>query len=473
LDRYLALEFPKHRFPREFAGVVHSKTEGNPLFMADLLRYLRDRKVITADSAGAWIIAQSLSGISSSLPQSVKSMIERKIEQLSERDREVLAAAAVEGYEFDSATLVRALQAGALEIEERLEALDHIHTFVRRIGEEEFPDRTLTVRYQFVHVLYQNQLFSSLSPARRMGLSSTLAGALEGFFGEKTSTIASRLGFLYETARDFSRASDYFGVAAQNASRIFANEEAIQLSRRGLELLMKLPDGLERTRKELDLQLTLAFAVQIARGYAAQETRTNMARAQELCQSSGDTPQLFPVINGLFMHYICKGDMKSARETAEHLLALARSANDAVLLIGALTAFGAALHHQGEIVSALAHLEECSRHYDPAKQSQYVQFYRLDPGAYARSEAVRALWLLGYPDQACQKLEENLALARTMASPPGLAFGLMFEALHYQMLRQPEKTKAIAEACIALCNEHGITEELAWVQCAYGWQWLN
>ena len=38
LDRYLALEFPGHGFSEEFAALVHARTEGSPLFMADLLR---------------------------------------------------------------------------------------------------------------------------------------------------------------------------------------------------------------------------------------------------------------------------------------------------------------------------------------------------------------------------------------------------------------------------------------------------
>ena len=44
------------------------------------------------------------------------------------------------------------------EVEERLEALERVHVFVKRGAELEFPDRTLTLKYQFVHVLYQNAL---------------------------------------------------------------------------------------------------------------------------------------------------------------------------------------------------------------------------------------------------------------------------------------------------------------------------
>jgi predicted ATPase len=52
VERYLALTFPGHALPPEFAAVIHSKTEGSPLFLVDLLRYLRDRGVIAEGPGG-------------------------------------------------------------------------------------------------------------------------------------------------------------------------------------------------------------------------------------------------------------------------------------------------------------------------------------------------------------------------------------------------------------------------------------
>jgi len=49
IERYLALEFPKHCFPAQLPTLILAKTEGSPLFMVDLVRYLKDRKVIAKD----------------------------------------------------------------------------------------------------------------------------------------------------------------------------------------------------------------------------------------------------------------------------------------------------------------------------------------------------------------------------------------------------------------------------------------
>ena len=86
IQTYLALQFSGHRFPAEFATLIHAQTEGNPLFMVDLLHYLQTRGVITEEQ-GQWTLAQAVPAIQRELPESVRSMIQRKIEQLGEAER--------------------------------------------------------------------------------------------------------------------------------------------------------------------------------------------------------------------------------------------------------------------------------------------------------------------------------------------------------------------------------------------------
>jgi predicted ATPase len=77
IDNYLALEFPNHRFPAAFLTLVQSRTEGNPQFMVDLLRYLRTQNII-AEEDEHWRLTQEISDIEQQLPESVRSMIESK-----------------------------------------------------------------------------------------------------------------------------------------------------------------------------------------------------------------------------------------------------------------------------------------------------------------------------------------------------------------------------------------------------------
>ncbi len=470
VDRYITLEFSDNAFPREFAGVIHSRTEGNPLFMVDLVRYLRDRKALArSEGERRWRLDCSIPDLSRFLPQSARSMIERKIDQVSSRERDVLVVAAVEGYDFDSAAVTRALDADNLEIEQILERLDRVHGLVKRVAEEELPAGALTQRCRFVHVLYQNALYASLTPTHRVSLSAALARALEAFHGDKCSAIASQLGFLYETGRDPGRASDYFLLAAQNAAALFANPEAIALAQRGLLLLTRIPETAERVRKELDLQVTLAFAFLCNRGYAAPETGAHMARARELCRALGDNALLFPIIFGLWTYYICTVDLRSCREAAELLSNIAQELDDPAFLLGAHSTVAFTFHHQGELEASRREFEEVARLYDVAQHSRYVQLYRLDIGLDSEAELTRTLWLLGFPDQARRRAEGVLARASALSSPLSLAFCQVFAAFLYQNLRERERTKTVGDACIALCDEQAIMLERAWVMCPHGW----
>jgi tetratricopeptide (TPR) repeat protein len=239
VERFLAMEFPEHMFPEAFASLIHARTEGNPLFMVDLARYLRERGVIGPEN-GRWILKQSVADIQQEMPQSVRSMIQRKIDQLNEAERRLLMASSVQGYEFDAAVVAKALAIEAIEVEEQLEAIGRDHALIRRVQEREFPDGTLTLRYRFVHILYQNALYALLTPSRKVSLSLAIAEALLGYHEGPAAAVISDLALLLETARDFTRASDYFVVAAENAARVHATQEAVGLLDRALANAGKL-----------------------------------------------------------------------------------------------------------------------------------------------------------------------------------------------------------------------------------------
>ena len=87
---------------------------------------------------------------------------------------------------------------------------------------------------------------------------------------------------------------------------------------------------------------------------AAPEVEKAYARARELCQQVGETPQLFPVLLGLWAFYVVRGELQTARELGEQLLSLAQSVQDPALLLMAHYALGCTLFCLGELTSARA-----------------------------------------------------------------------------------------------------------------------
>jgi len=287
IESYLALEFPGHDFPADLSVLIHNQTEGSPLFMVDLVRDLQNRGVMVKEK-GCWRLTQSAAEIKLELPESIQGMIQRKIDRLNENDRCLLEAAAVQGFEFDSAVVAAVLGVDIEQVEERLGELERVHAFVRFIDKHEFPDSSLTMRCQFVHVLYQDQLFSSLTRTKQARLSKAAAEALLGYYREQSSTMAAQLAVLLESAKDNIRAAHYFCLATQNAAQVFAYQEAIFQAQRALELLDTLPDSPGKIQQELDLQSVLAPVLMAEKDCAEPKEGQIFSGTRELPRLKGE-----------------------------------------------------------------------------------------------------------------------------------------------------------------------------------------
>jgi tetratricopeptide (TPR) repeat protein len=465
IEKYLALEFPEHLFPAELPALIHSKTEGNPLFVADLVRYLRDRGVIASEQ-GRWVLAQSLPGIERDLPESVRGMIERKIGQLGEEDRRLLVAASVQGYEFDSAIVAKALELDPADVEERLEVLERVNALVRFVSEREFPGRVLTLRYRFVHVLYQNALYASLRPTRRAQLSATVAEALLACYGEQSATVASELAFLFETARDWSRASDYYLAAANNASEVFANQEAGVLAQRGLEMLRLLPEPTEYAKQELALQTMLGQSLMVAKGYAVPEVEQAFIRARELSLQLNDLTQLFRAEFSLAIVYVVRAEYQRAFDHGEHCLRLAEKARNQVMLMQSHWVIGLSQCYLGKFGAARDHFEQTIAIHDAAGIDSAYSMYG---AVLSRAHLARMLLYLGYPDRSQQVMKEAIVRAERMRHPVGFANTLALAAYLEAFHRRVEMTLELAATTARHAEEHGLPYYSAVAMLTRGW----
>ena len=140
------------------------------------------------------------------------------------------------------------------------------------------------------------------------------------------------------------------------------------------------------------------------KGFAAPEVEQAYARARELCQQVGETPQLFPVLGGLFRFYLVRAELQTARELGEQCLSLAQSVQDPALLLEAHMALGPTLLFLGELASAREHLEQGIALYDPQQHRSHAFLYGARPwGGLPIHCRLGPCGCLGYPDQALQE----------------------------------------------------------------------
>jgi predicted ATPase len=224
----------------------------------------------------------------------------------------------------------------------------------------------LTARFAFRHALYQDVLYSQVSPTRRVELHRAIGVQLERAHGDRAGEIAAELAAHFDLGGDAARAVRYLQHAGRSALANSAHHEAIRHFTRALELL-PLAENRASTEREVALLLGLGPAWMAARGYAASEVGDTYARALVRCRRLGETPQLFRVLKGLWNFHLVRAELDTARDLSEELLARAKKRGDLVLMVRAHAELGQTLFHQGEIARAQEHFRQAEAYWTPPR----------------------------------------------------------------------------------------------------------
>jgi predicted ATPase len=261
----------------------------------------------------------------------------------------------------------------------------------------------------------------------------------------------------------------YWQRAGQQASDRSAHLEAISHCTTGIELLQTLPETTAHTQQALTLHIALGTALLVTKGLAAPEVEHAYTQARALCQQVGETPELVPVLFGLWRFYVAQPQLHTAREIGDTLLRLAQPAHDAALSVIAHYALGTTWFWLGALPAARTHLEEGIARYTPDQRRAPVFRIGQDPGVACRANAARTLWLLGHPAQALARLHESLALAHELSHPFSLASAWWLAAWVTQLRRDVPATYEHAEAAVALSTEQGFPQWAALGMSVRGW----
>jgi len=465
---YLSVRFPANRFPRGLARLVHERTDGNPLYMVNVVDYLVTEGLIVKYQ-DRWDLVVEIEKVKVGVPDSVKQMIDKQVDHLDVDSQRTLGAASVAGAEFSTLALAAALGEDRAVVEARCDELARRRQFIQDCGAQELPDGESVTRYGFIHTLYQNALYDRISASRRVQLHRRIGEQLEAVYGERARELAAELAMHFELGGNYKAAAKYLQQAAENDIRRFAYHDAVGLARRGLELLGTLPDTPQRARQELCLQLALGVPMIATEGYAAADVGSAYKRARELCRQLGETAEISQVLWGLRTFYMVRAELGTAREIAEEFLRLAERLPYPGLAMLGHWALEITFMHLGEFDLALQHFEQALLRYDPAGHRDDAFRYAQHPGVAMRCFAAWALWFVGKPDQALDRIQQALTLATELSEPYGLAHALFFAATLHQLRGEPRLAEQRAKAALAVSCEHGLVLYQAMALITLGW----
>jgi predicted ATPase len=449
-----------------FAAFIHERTEGNALFMVNIVEHLVQQRLVVR-RGGQWTLREKTAPVS--LPEGLRQLLIRRIETLAPEARQVLETASVVGEAFAVAAGAAGAQYPIEDVEAVCAALATQRHFLDDTGLIVWPDGTRSGGYRFQHALYRQVLYEHLGTMRCVQLHGRIGARLEGGYGAQVGEIAAQLAVHFERGGEVQRAVHYLQQTGEHAARHNANHEAIAALTKGLALLATLPDCPERRQRELTLQLALCEPLIAVKGWGAREVQETYTRAYVLGQQLGETPQLLRALYGAIRLHSAQGQLRTAGEMSQQILHLIQHQPDLVLVLEGHIVIGFLAFQRGDFITARAHLEHSWRLLD-THQSSIPTFYwgfilRVTPGTIL----MRTLWKLGYADQAQKLSHELLVMIQRAEHNLSLVYTELYTAVLSQLRRDVAAMQAHAHAAMALATVDGSGLRVAQARLLEGW----
>jgi serine/threonine protein kinase/tetratricopeptide (TPR) repeat protein len=259
--------------PWGLAEAVHKQTEGNPLFVQEVIRFLAEEGLLV-QKEGRWRTAKD-TPLEMSIPEGLRDVIGRRLSLLSKECNQLVSVAAVIGREFRLEVLQKVAGISDEDLFATLEQAKKAAVIEERSGVG------AAVTYRFAHAFFRQTLYEETIAPRRIRLHVQVAKALEGIYANSLEEHAAELAehFSYSSDSDLKKAVSYGEMAAKRAMDVYAYGEAVRLldhaikvqnvldpedKGKACDLLLALCDALRAVpdvRRILDLEAPAAFAL--------------------------------------------------------------------------------------------------------------------------------------------------------------------------------------------------------------------
>ncbi|MEW6581729.1 MAG: AAA family ATPase [Actinomycetota bacterium] len=362
------------------AARLWAETEGNPLFVIEVLR------------AGV-----SPGGRQAALTPTMRAVLGARLAQLPDGARRLAEVAAVIGRSFTVDLLASAAGVGEPELADHLDVL-----WRRRIIRDQ--GRT----YDFSHDKLRGVALEMLSPARRRHLHRVVAGAIAAELRHDPDAAGPRLAAHYDQAGMVEPAIAAYHRAAARAVAVSALDEAVGMFRRALSLLAELPPSPGRDALELDIRIALGSPLVALEGYGSRGAHQLYERALSLCRRLHRVVDP-PILRGLGLARLQGCRFDESGELGQALVD--HESRDPVARTEGRYLLGVSAFWRGDLASARRHLEGAVDAYDLSHRDEHLARYAQDPKAVC---LVRLAWVdlwAGDPGRADERARSALGLA--------------------------------------------------------------
>lgn len=216
--------FPNNDFPKEFLPLIHKETDGNPFFVIELMKLLREEKYIDRVN-NTWKLMRDLDTIT--IPSKIYDVIVRRLNKLTTDYRNILDCASMVGEKFGLKSVSHLSQIDKLSLLKHLQTIERMHKLIHSTEGE----------YKFDHAMIREVLYNSMSPMLKKEYHRMIAEFLEIENRDNIDIVIGDLATHYYLAKKVDKALPYLMQAAEVAKKQYANEECIRYCAHALELI--------------------------------------------------------------------------------------------------------------------------------------------------------------------------------------------------------------------------------------------
>jgi predicted ATPase len=302
-----------------------------------------------------------------------------------------------------------------------------------------------------------------------------IAKVLDENFPQTRKTEPEVLAHHLNAAGKTTAAIPLWLIAGEHAYVRSALHEAIAHLEKGLSALLDQEQNAERDRLELEFRVVLGNSLNVAKGFAAQQTGSNHLRALSLARAHKQVPQIFQIHYGLAGHLAVKGELMAAREQSEMFVSEAEELGETDAAVISWRLLGTIRFIVGDLKGARDALETALVHYGKGKRLDLCDLYGHDPRVLGLGYLSQTLWALGYPERANNAIVDAIAYAEKVADPYSRSFARGDGSNVFVLLRDPSSAKKNAKVAIEVAAEADAEsggaspDALAYSQALLGW----
>ena len=407
--------------------LILSKAEGNPFFLEELARTVREQ-----------------SGASSTLavPDTIEEVLLARIDRLPPEEKRLLQSAAVVGKDVPFSLLravvdlsEEALRRGLLH----LQAAEFLHE----------TGRGIEIEYTFQHPLTHEVTYGSLLEDQRRTLHGRIVEAIEGLYHDRLDEQVEWLARHAFRGGLWKKAVGYLRQAGAKAASRSAHREAVACLEQALEGLSHLPGSRATMEQAIDLRFDLRNSLHPLGELG--RILDHLREAKALAEALGEQRRLGWVSSYMTQYFRLMGDPDRAIESGQRALSIAASLADFALQVATDTHLGPAYRDLGDYPRAV---EILRRNVESLRGNLTHEPFRLAglPSVISRTNLVWCLAELGEFTEGIALGEEGIRIAEAADNPYSVISAHLGLGTLYLLKGEPQRAIPVLERGLGLCE---------------------